>query len=962
MRWHSWLIAQCGCALVGLLPLLVTAAPLEAPPARGGAAPYVIDTAPAAKTAALLDFDRLPLGALLEAKLTGSAGLDWLDRNEIDEILREQKLQALFSPEGAAARASLGKLLKADLLVMVRKAEPAGQEGEPNQAAAASPARVQLIVAETRRGIRLLTREIQPSKDVTADVTLLRGFVEHAIVKQRQNSQEIFAVPPFVSHDLGFRYDYLKSTFSKLLEELLLDRPGAVVVELAEAQALAKEVALASDQTRLERELPIYVLGDYRHEGQDSTRTISVKLKLMRGEQLLGTETAAGLPPAQASGFLLQSLTQLIGKLKTQALHVPDPRAEARQLAQRSREFQQIGNWPEALALVEASLLIDPDQEELHRNAVILLGKLTQPYRWAGAPEQKRVALATAFYRRGLEHLQEFFKSAKSLNQYPGGNDFLQEFRSAWNAWGAPEQATPDVRKMKLEFEREQREILWQLARLRARTQFTDDTSFMNWSLQGLTEQEKYDALLKMLIELRDIPGLRQRVVAYAQHGYTVGVLDTPAGEQFLKQLSLLPEPDFQESAKDLQLRLRKARIEEAARVAALKSASASAPVAHHFQPVQFHWTDSSGKHGTFASSVACWPAGEGVDVVFAGPHLHLMKQPGQLQRIWTNYALAPWSFPSVFYDGQFIWAAYERPNDSPVLLVIDPVKEQVREIGEAEGLPSSKNLPQERTRRFLRASPLGKGQVCVAGSFGQLWLATVSLAADGSPTVRVFHEGRLALNREDKEQWKDTHVACQPAFMFTLSEDADGRQQGKRVVIGRKGLGDVSGHPLLVDPESLQVEVMQDYLSGDAQLQVFDVSRGAVYFVGAAPQPLQELRVKRVEYPGRVRDAFAIKVPEGWVAIHHDRLNIFGKQHWTVDSQYPAVHVESEVPWYYWNHWAASPREPLGRVTAEGEQRLDRISHSNHFGLLFHVTTSGGAPTTYRIAPSTGEPRAEDP
>ena len=59
---------------------------------------------------------------------------------EIAKVLQEQQLQAVFSPE-AVGRTALGKLIKADVLVVARMAQ-GKQNGDS----------VDLIVCETRRG------------------------------------------------------------------------------------------------------------------------------------------------------------------------------------------------------------------------------------------------------------------------------------------------------------------------------------------------------------------------------------------------------------------------------------------------------------------------------------------------------------------------------------------------------------------------------------------------------------------------------------------------------------------------------------------------------------------------------------------------------------------------------------------------------------------------------------------
>src|SRR5262245_26738518 len=79
----------------------------------------------AGPTCALLDPEKTPRAALLEAKLLAGSSATWVERTSIEAVLKEQKLQAAFGPLGVGERVRLGKLLKADVLVMVRPVKDA---------------------------------------------------------------------------------------------------------------------------------------------------------------------------------------------------------------------------------------------------------------------------------------------------------------------------------------------------------------------------------------------------------------------------------------------------------------------------------------------------------------------------------------------------------------------------------------------------------------------------------------------------------------------------------------------------------------------------------------------------------------------------------------------------------------------------------------------------------------------
>ena len=188
------------------------------------------------RTAALIDFDRTPLGALLQAKLFEKTSLTWLEREAIGRILKEKELQTCFGADGVTQRTTLGRLLKADLLILLRMRAETGK-GTQKQ--------TEFVVCETRHGLRLLAHLFTPSEKVEDQAAALEQLVQQAIRKHSEGISELYAVPPFLSRDLTFQFNYLQSAYAKIVEQVLLERKGSLVVEFAEAQAIIKEMSLA---------------------------------------------------------------------------------------------------------------------------------------------------------------------------------------------------------------------------------------------------------------------------------------------------------------------------------------------------------------------------------------------------------------------------------------------------------------------------------------------------------------------------------------------------------------------------------------------------------------------------------------------------------------------------------------------------------------------------------------------
>ena len=156
---------------------------------------------------------------------------------------------------------------------------------------------------------------------------------------------------------------------------MLLQRPGVLVVEVAEAKALSDELAL-SNAVDIERKLPFYLTGTYRHEGTGDKATIAFGLELKRGTALIGDSHPAAAVLTDAQSVLRQNTNALLSRTDGAVSAPPEMRAEAAELAAEARAFMRVGDWTEGRTLAEASLLAYPDQPQAHGLAFHCLNEL----------------------------------------------------------------------------------------------------------------------------------------------------------------------------------------------------------------------------------------------------------------------------------------------------------------------------------------------------------------------------------------------------------------------------------------------------------------------------------------------------------------------------------------------------------------------------------------------------------
>jgi len=794
--------------------------------------------------------DNLAYVTLVEQRLLASGRVELLDREQVAKALDEKQLQLLFGSGEVARRSAVGKRLRAELLVMIR--------------AVVKPAPApEVVVSETRRGLRLSTQSVPIAGGAEAGAAAVEGQVLRALGKHAEQIREICAVPPFLSKDLTYQFDYQKRAYAKLVEQMLLERKGVLVVELEEARAIAREFALADAPGEPARHLPLYLLGEYRDEGSGDRRAVTIHLTLKRGEAGLGAASKAGLRPDDVPGWLREAIGGLIAEVDGGARPATDPLAEARQLVARAEDFERLGNWTEAAALTEASLLLVPGQTPIRRKAAELLWKLADealnPGRPPGPAESKaRLELG----HRAIEHIEFYLRETRfrPTDSWYAGGPTNPPFTTEIKRWELP--------ASEVELLQAKRAMLLRVldARLRdgVRDPYPDLLAYaMPWRIGGESMGDAWALILRVLRAIEPLPGIERRIVHYAGHGYTLTNSDGPEFQEFLGKLAESPRPEVRRAVESLRAQVvrdiagfkanldkwavemepavyialldrfadspsrgvremiaaqRKATVDEHVKVrppgspAGIKAVPGDGPEVA-FRPLEFTWDAPDGESGKLKALEGLMPAGPGVDLAWTFQNqVFLMKEEGRLRRVFheRNALIGRPGF-----DGRYAWVPVNRSNQPPahpMLLVIDPASGRTWTVGAEDGLPFPPlDEPPAPYFRSLMVAPVAPGKACVAGWFGRTWLAMVSIDPAAGKSVKVFHEAREVPDVNLADQWQNAAVAFQPSYMYTLKDgpDDDGRA-ARRVLIGRNpnppNIGLIE-HPLLVDPGTLKVE-----------------------------------------------------------------------------------------------------------------------------------------------------------
>ncbi|WP_254508097.1 hypothetical protein [Anatilimnocola floriformis] len=911
----------------------------------------LVPTAAEAKpTAALIDLNRSPAVALLEAQLLTGELATWVERTEINRILDEKKLQTLFAPASGGERAKLGKMLKADVLVLVRSG------------VAEKVPYIEIVISEVSRGLRLVRRRVPLGAEIGQDVAELLKIVEQGFTLQSQPIQAIYAVPPFVSEDLQPEYDELKAAFSLLVEQRMQEHPGVVVVELAEAEALQRELLIAGDDAGIKRQMPTYLLGQYRNEGKDAERTIKIKLTLQQGEKQLGANQQT-MKPEEASTYLREKTGNVVMRLTGKEVPPGDAKVEAAQLARRSKEFSKLGLWEDALAMCQASLLLDPKQPEMHHDAMIANTRLGLRYPTAIRPSDiVSVKAVAALFIRALDHHAAFYYTGgRTVNYHENGLNTIDSFASIpigiqiyysqemkeflrgvhaqrmekclallhWQAeHGLDEQASKTVGILVADFE------------IGNPPPWVDE---LNYLRQKLAQRRKY------IFELQHLPNAKNLTILlstrsggrnfnsapFAEH---LDALEKEGNQKVLDAVAHLrmlaarhrfdrPLPTTHQSS--IPLSDQRIRLEPITLAVDHPAKAILGPELLDTLPVM---------EGLFAAT-------PGLDVVWRHNDLYLMRKKGELKRVWTIPGYNQFVFPAaqsprsrsgICCDGRFVWITAIFRYDYPRILVIDTTNDKIYEITHVDGLPgikleegSNQNSPQQ-----MAITSVAPGRIIAVGGFGRTWIAQIDFSPESGANVKLLHEAKTSVVATDREQWRDPELAFFPSHVFALEGPAgpSGKQERTLIISRSDGPGAHDKHPLLLNLDTLKVEVLQAEFRIANQAITYWQQDGAVYFVDAVPPMRLHYGLFRLTLPGPTVEHVCDLPACGYPFVEGKEFHLIGQQWLRGDWTTKRLRSTGTIPWSFSNYVPLSGSSSAMNLEAPN---LNLLARSNHYGFV---------------------------
>jgi hypothetical protein len=739
-------------------------------------------------TAAVVDLDRTAIGGALEAELLGAAGVRWVERTRLDLVAEERRLQTAFSPEGAAARLELGKLLSADALVLIRRRvgpKPAGASlvpggpppamprGTPTgrgivvgprssmlrssgnvSAPAVGDSAYELVVCETHRGLRTLSLTVTESKAKPLDIGRLSALVLERVTKAGEPVLAVYTVPPLLGRDLSYGYAHLQRSYAELITARLLALPGVAVVETAEARALTAERTVAGEPTgRADFDSPIFITGEFRHTGDQPREAapilpedeaglrVRIQATARRGATIVGRpfdrelrrDEAAAALAEWADGLTLASAPA--GAANARIAPPVDRRAEAARLFERAGDFLAWDNWDEAAAVAETGLLLAPDDVALHRLAYDALGRRFHDYSLQSRVRPDVWPPLREVFLRMCDHLDALVRHdgrmTAGIATIPSW--YVQNFGLMRTIPAPP---TDECRAIHAEISRKEAEVLQRFVKIRRERGFPIDAyHFLRLYLSPLPPEQLQTEMVRYILEWPQDRDARTIVPFMLHDQFRWAGKDLNPKLAILRELKTHAErPDLvalatRDEAATLARQSRDAmpRIEDKPK----PFADLSRPGAPYRQ-IEWKVRRSPGASEPFDPldrPMKFVRLGPNLDAARAGGELFLIREPGILDPLVKLDTLKSFAYEvEIGYDGRYIWTeiggGYRGLRH---LLVADPETGRWWRSAENFGYAGASNDDgRSNTRSYMNLTVLGPREAFIVARRGRTLMARV--------------------------------------------------------------------------------------------------------------------------------------------------------------------------------------------------------------------------------------------
>ena len=295
------------------------------------------------------------LSDLVFAAMSDRGNIELVERDQLQSATTELEINSLYGAKAVANRLHLGKRLKADALVLLSLVEHENKRF------------VKLAISDCNFGARLSVAHFSYSEDQVESISKqCMDEVEKTAADFASGIKHLIGVTDFLSKNLTHDYDHLQSGYAALLADSMSTFPGVAIVEIDEARAIGKELALGGENVA-RHVVPLFVEGEFEMSAAtaDSEPTVQLSIRVSDGKQVCIEGERSGLTMSQVTDLLIGRFPKYILQLAEDESGTPISRKQqSERLAARAARFSMVGAYEHAISLREAALLLQDNADE----------------------------------------------------------------------------------------------------------------------------------------------------------------------------------------------------------------------------------------------------------------------------------------------------------------------------------------------------------------------------------------------------------------------------------------------------------------------------------------------------------------------------------------------------------------------------------------------------------------------
>lgn len=896
------------------------------------------------------------IATLVESQMPEDVEIALVNRADFQRILEEKSLHQLHIAAAVGERHRTGNSLNAELLLLVSPGVRAGV--------------IEFTIVEVKSGLRLIHNALAAT-DEDAIGAFTKTYVRFAFHKLSEKLERVVAVPPFSCDNLTYEFAPLMQAYAESLAGILQQTPGTRVVELEEAIALGKEIAISPAES-LNRTLPYYFMGKFkRYPNGKSDVAIELRIDKKTKSRVAATvENDSGI-----KAFFENSLIELLDGANVMSTEIrPEHGVEAELLTMRADHFRILGEDLAAITLYESALLLEPGRNDARIRIIELLIRRIKNTRLSSHDQTYDAELCNRLARtvfryhiRGLEHIEYLIRGeterepacklwvrfgwamhsivsrqiSNHVQQHPETNELAKSLMRRQYRLQELVCRTVRMKPVQLQRVKDSGSLLRHISESLDLSEFVHDFARILRAME--TQDNSFEHMLSMLAGFQNREDVFRLIESSGEDCSRVRLLPnacrlrlgmagkgTPDFKQLLEELTeevsrcSFSDRTLTRQMKDFRDYVKKQeRRRERNKDAGPRSRHPRSPkLAIGSEPGQrLAWTRLDLKVGRHEPKLNGWlDCGPQLDCTCDSKEIYKMTAPGCLESVvrFGKSDGVKMLYP-LAWDGAYAW--FFMWGESFRICAVDLTDSSVFIFDEDDGLP-----PIDGGRVATAVKP---GTICVIGSFGRTWVGLLSVRRGSTSTIQknieVIAEFRVQVDPQDI--WNgNPNVAFNPSFAACVTDPADPDHQ--IVIVGRNSWG-MRRRPVVVDLQSKQ----------------FRLAKGEIYTTKVATRGASLFAIQEDGfYESRFPDFEVKKIAD----LKHDRQSrVHFFQTILVAGRFHSVgtgHGQAK-------RWISIDANTLEVDQIELDPRIHPspvgFYHSGHFGLIggYSPSVSNGAP-----------------